>query len=294
MKKRILYNILNEWRDEDMDDTPIDLDDIDFEATSSDMDNEPDLDDDEYILSTQHKNNILSDVYEFYEYIFQLLKDFEKKGVLTAIYAFYKLCARTSSIDNKTHIDNDYIDNTISNIISYANNILNNNELLISGKDFCKMRPLEHINNVSDFKKCFQGNCLIYVSRYNNKDSADCFEVNVGGVFINDKHIHLIHLPVKMYIPASSTFVVFDENSISDERSECYYKYCEYNDFNDVKSFLIDNIDNYLWFSENICTFNIYSCNYNERIVNKLVDVVKYLDKKREECCLSAIAKKIG
>ena len=53
MKKRILYSILNEWRDEDMDDSPIDLDDdIDIEPTSSDMDNEPDLDDDEFALST--------------------------------------------------------------------------------------------------------------------------------------------------------------------------------------------------------------------------------------------------
>ena len=37
MKKKILYNILNEWRDEDMDDSPIDLDDdMNIEPASSD------------------------------------------------------------------------------------------------------------------------------------------------------------------------------------------------------------------------------------------------------------------
>ena len=57
MKKRILYSILNEWRDEDMDDSPIDLDDdMNIEQDSSDMDNEPDLDDDEFALSTQKYN----------------------------------------------------------------------------------------------------------------------------------------------------------------------------------------------------------------------------------------------
>jgi len=49
MKKRILYSILNEWRDEDMDDSPIDIDD---DITSSDMNNdEPDFDDDDFVLS---------------------------------------------------------------------------------------------------------------------------------------------------------------------------------------------------------------------------------------------------
>ena len=58
MKKRILYNILNEWRDEDIDDTPIDIDDdIDLEPISSDMSDEPDLDDDDFILSTTGNNN---------------------------------------------------------------------------------------------------------------------------------------------------------------------------------------------------------------------------------------------
>lgn len=57
MKKRILYSILNEWRDEDMDDTSIDLDDMEFEPTSSNMSDEPDLDDDEFVLSTQSDKN---------------------------------------------------------------------------------------------------------------------------------------------------------------------------------------------------------------------------------------------
>ena len=53
MRRKILYSILNEWRDEDMDDSPIDLDDdMDIEHGSSDMDNEPDLDDDDFALST--------------------------------------------------------------------------------------------------------------------------------------------------------------------------------------------------------------------------------------------------
>ena len=58
MKKKILYSILNEWRDDDMDDSPIDLDDdMDIEATSSDMDNEPNLDDDDFALSTTQKTS---------------------------------------------------------------------------------------------------------------------------------------------------------------------------------------------------------------------------------------------
>ena len=91
-------------------------------------------------------------------------------------------------------------------------------------------------------------------------------------------------MPIKMYTPAFSTFIVFDDNSVSYKRTEMYYKCCEYNDFDDAKSFLINNIDNYLFYNEGLCTFNIYSCNYNQSIVNKLVDVVKYLDKKRDEC----------
>ena len=58
MRRKILYSILNEWRDEDMDDSPIDLDDdIDLEPISSDMDNEPNLDDDEFALSTTQKTS---------------------------------------------------------------------------------------------------------------------------------------------------------------------------------------------------------------------------------------------
>ena len=54
MRRKILYSILNEWRDEDMDDSPIDLDDdMDIEHNSSDMDNEPNLDDD-FALSTSN------------------------------------------------------------------------------------------------------------------------------------------------------------------------------------------------------------------------------------------------
>ena len=34
------------------DDSPIDIDDINFELTSSNMDNEPDLGDDDFVLST--------------------------------------------------------------------------------------------------------------------------------------------------------------------------------------------------------------------------------------------------
>ena len=66
MRRKILYNILNEWRDEDMDDSPIDLDDdMNIEPTSSDMSDEPDLDDDDFALSniTSNKSDyiILSD-----------------------------------------------------------------------------------------------------------------------------------------------------------------------------------------------------------------------------------------
>ena len=35
MKKKILYSILNEWRDDDMDDSPIDLDDDDFALSTT-------------------------------------------------------------------------------------------------------------------------------------------------------------------------------------------------------------------------------------------------------------------
>ena len=71
MKKKILYSILNEWRDEDMDDSPIDLDDdIDLEHGSSDMDNEPDLDDDDFALSTTQKTS-----YEYFPETREELKE---------------------------------------------------------------------------------------------------------------------------------------------------------------------------------------------------------------------------
>ena len=58
MRRKILYSILNEWRDDDMDDSPIDLDDdMDIEPTSSDMTDEPDLDDDDFTLSTTQKTS---------------------------------------------------------------------------------------------------------------------------------------------------------------------------------------------------------------------------------------------
>ena len=81
MRRKILYNILNEWRDDDMDDSPIDLDDdIDIEPTSSDMDNEPDLDDDDFALSTTQETS-----YEYFPETKEELKEIvrmeiEKQG----------------------------------------------------------------------------------------------------------------------------------------------------------------------------------------------------------------------
>ena len=81
MKKKILYSILNEWRDEDMDDSPIDLDDdMDIEPTSSDMDNEPNLDDDDFALSTTQETS-----YEYFPETREELKEIvrmeiEKQG----------------------------------------------------------------------------------------------------------------------------------------------------------------------------------------------------------------------
>ena len=81
MKKRILYSILNEWRDEDMDDSPIDLDDdMNIEQDSSDMDNEPDLDDDDFALSTTQETS-----YEYFPEMKEELKkiirmEIEKQG----------------------------------------------------------------------------------------------------------------------------------------------------------------------------------------------------------------------
>ena len=60
MRRKILYNILNEWRDDDMDDSPIDLDDdMDIEQDSSDMSDEPDLDDDDFALSTTQETSYM-------------------------------------------------------------------------------------------------------------------------------------------------------------------------------------------------------------------------------------------
>ena len=71
MRRKILYNILNEWRDEDMNDSPIDLDDdIDIESTSSDMSDEPDLDDDEFALSTTQETS-----YEYFPETKEELKE---------------------------------------------------------------------------------------------------------------------------------------------------------------------------------------------------------------------------
>ena len=73
MRRKILYNILNEWRDEDMDDSPIDIDlddDMNIEHGSSDMDNEPDLDDDDFALSTtfHKKSYIIKYLYNIYTF----------------------------------------------------------------------------------------------------------------------------------------------------------------------------------------------------------------------------------
>ena len=76
MKKKILYSILNEWRDEDMDDSPIDIDDdMNIEPTSSDMDNEPDLDDDDFALSTTQETS-----YEYFPETREELKKIVRMG----------------------------------------------------------------------------------------------------------------------------------------------------------------------------------------------------------------------
>ena len=81
MRRKILYSILNEWRDEDMDDSPIDLDDdMDIEQDSSDMDNEPNLDDDDFTLSTTQETS-----YEYFPKMNKELKEIvrmeiEKQG----------------------------------------------------------------------------------------------------------------------------------------------------------------------------------------------------------------------
>ena len=93
-----------------MDDSPIDLDDdMNIEPISSDMDNEPDLDDDDFASSIQKYNNILYDSRNFYQYIFKLLKDFENKGLLASVYNLYKLCVRTIGVNTKVHLDNRYM-----------------------------------------------------------------------------------------------------------------------------------------------------------------------------------------
>ena len=77
MKKKILYSILNEWRDDDMDDSPIDLDDdMDIERDSSDMSDEPDLDDDEFALSTTQETS-----YEYFPETREELKDIIEREI---------------------------------------------------------------------------------------------------------------------------------------------------------------------------------------------------------------------
>ena len=76
MRRKILYNILNEWRDEDMDYSPIDIDDdMNIEPTSSDMDNEPDLDDDDFALSTTQETS-----YEYFPETREELKKIVRMG----------------------------------------------------------------------------------------------------------------------------------------------------------------------------------------------------------------------
>ena len=80
MRRKILYNILNEWRDDDMDDSSIDLDDdMNIEHGSSDMSDEPDLDD-EFALSTTQETS-----YEYFPETKEELKkiirmEIEKQG----------------------------------------------------------------------------------------------------------------------------------------------------------------------------------------------------------------------
>ena len=76
MRRKILYNILNEWRDEDMDYSPIDIDDdMNIELTSSDMSDEPDLDDDEFALSTTQETS-----YEYFPETREELKKIVRMG----------------------------------------------------------------------------------------------------------------------------------------------------------------------------------------------------------------------
>src|SRR5574344_64611 len=70
MRRKILYNILNEWRD-DMDDSPIDIDDdMNIELTSSYMSDEPNLDDDDFALSTTQETS-----YEYFPETKEELKE---------------------------------------------------------------------------------------------------------------------------------------------------------------------------------------------------------------------------
>jgi len=70
-----LYSILNEWRDEDMDDSPIYIDD-DLEPDSSDMSDGPNLDDDEFALSTTQEIN-----YEYFPETRDELKEIIDKEI---------------------------------------------------------------------------------------------------------------------------------------------------------------------------------------------------------------------
>ena len=116
MKKSILYNILNEWRDEDMDDSPIDIDDMEFEP-SSNMDNEPDLDDDEFVLSTNvNTNTFFDDLVNFINKDL-FLEDYHVKKDNKSIQGVYVKYTQKIPLNEHTSKTPDFILNKIREFI---------------------------------------------------------------------------------------------------------------------------------------------------------------------------------
>jgi len=149
MKKRILYNILNEWRDEDMDDSPIDIDD-DLQPTSSDMSDEPNLDDDEYILSTT-KSKSLKNINspKFLHNLINLILSLNKKDyveyttLLNEINEKHNEYSFSFCFSNLRYEDESYIDGIFEEIYEKTNNnlkdILQNDEFTISSDTYFRL-----------------------------------------------------------------------------------------------------------------------------------------------------------
>jgi len=155
-----------------MDDSPIDIDDIDLEPTSSDMNDEPDLDDDEFVLSTsQSSNNTV------------ILPALDKDGKKVCVET---RCVNPFSLDLNKPFKKDSFQKTIQfwkNLMSeYEDNTtdeINNNDFLNFIDDYLTEHGKEYDINYDRKKIIIKEEYEMNILKCHIYMDADYFEKNV-------------------------------------------------------------------------------------------------------------------